>query len=67
MTPLTPTASEQRTRVISVETLRRQALARLHNRLRTVDELIRSLENYERVRVSKRVDCAPIIGSRKCS
>jgi transposase len=67
MTPLTPTASEQRTRVISVETLRRQALARLHDRLRTVDELIRSLENYERVRVSNRVDCAPIIGSRKCS
>jgi SOS response regulatory protein OraA/RecX len=67
MTPLTPTASEQRTRVISVETLRRQALARLHKRLRTVDELIRSLENYERVRVSQRVDCAPIIRSRKCS
>jgi len=67
MTPLTPAASYQRTRVISVETLRRQALARLHKRLRTVDELIRSLENYERVRVSQRVDSVPIIRSRKCS
>jgi transposase len=68
MTPLTPaTNSDQRTRVISVETLRRQALVRLHNRLRTVDELIRSLENYQRVRVSKRVNCAPAVRSRKCS
>ena len=67
MTPLTPAAWGQRTRVISVEILRRQALARLYKRLRTVDELIRSLENYERVRVSQRVDCSPITRSRKCS
>jgi transposase len=67
MTLLTPAAGGQRTRVISVETLRRQALARLYKRLRTVDELIRSLENYERVRVSQRVDCSPITRSRKCS
>jgi SOS response regulatory protein OraA/RecX len=67
MTPLTPHAPHQRTRVISVEALRRQALARLHKRLRTVDELIRSLESYERVRLTQRVDCAPIIRSRKCS
>jgi hypothetical protein len=68
MTPLTPVAStHQRRRVISVETLRRQALALLHKRLRTVDELIRSLENYERAKARGRVDCTSIIRSRKCS
>jgi transposase len=68
MTPLTPASTtDQRTRVVSVETLRRQALARLHKRLRTVDALIRSLENYERVKASQRANCAPIIRSRKCS
>ena len=68
MTPLTPAATTyHRKRVISVETLRRQALARLHKRLRTVDELIRSLENYERAKLSPRADCGPIVRSRKCS
>ena len=68
MTPLSPaTPSNHLTRVVSVETLRRQALARLHKRLRTVDALIRSLENYQRAKVSKRLDSAPIVRSRKCS
>ena len=68
MMPLTTTAaSDQRTRVITVEALRRQALARLRMRLRTVDELIRSLENYERTKVSQRADCTPITRARKCS
>jgi len=69
MTPLTlrAAASDQRTRIISVETLRSQTLARLRERLRTVDELIRSLENYERVRMNLRGNCTPISQSRKCS
>ena len=69
MTPLriTPIASDQRSRVLTVEALRRQALARLHKRLRTVDELIRSLENYERVKVSLRANGTSISHSRKCS
>jgi len=68
MTPLTPASTTyRRTRVISVETARRQALARLHKRLRTVNELIRSLENYELAKINQRVDCTPIIRSRKCS
>jgi hypothetical protein len=68
MTPLIPPAtSDQRTRVISVEALRRQALARLQKRLRTVNELIWSLENYEQVKMSLRADCTPISQSRKCS
>ena len=68
MAPLTPASTtDPRTRVISVETLRRQALARLHKRLRTVDALIRSLENYERVKTSHGTNCTPIIRSRKCS
>jgi hypothetical protein len=68
MTPLTPAASmRQRTQVISVETLRRQALARLHKRLRIVDELVRSLENYKRNKASRRDDRVSIIRSRKCS
>jgi len=68
MMPLTAAApSDQRTRVMSVETLRRQALARLQRRLRVVDELIRSLENYERVKVNRRAECTSITRSRKCS
>ena len=68
MTPLTPASTTyRRTRVVSVETVRRQALARLHKRLRTVNALIRSLENYEQVKTSQRVDGTPIIRSRKCS
>jgi hypothetical protein len=68
MTTLTPAVrTHQRPRVISVETLRRQALARLHKRLRIVNELIRSLENYERAKASRLVDRASIIRSRKCS
>jgi hypothetical protein len=68
MTPLTPASTTyRRTRVVSVETVRRQALARPHKRLRTVNALIRSLENYEHVKTSQRVDCTPIIRSRKCS
>ena len=68
MTPLTPASTTyRRTRVVSVETVRRQALTRLHKRLRTVNALIRSLENYEQVKTSQRVDCTPIIRSRKCS
>ena len=68
MTPLTPASTTyRRTRVVSVETVRRRALARLHKRLRTVNALIRSLENYEQVKTSQRVDGTPIIRSRKCS
>jgi hypothetical protein len=68
MTPPTPAfTTYKRARVVSVDALRRQALARLHKRLRTVDALIRSLEDYERVKMSQRVDCTPIIRSRKCS
>jgi len=69
MTPLTfPAAhSDQRSRVIPVEALRRQTLARLQRRLRTVDELIRSLEHYERERMNPSANCTPINQSRKCS
>jgi hypothetical protein len=68
MTPLTPASTTyRRTRVVSVENVRRQVLARLHKRLRTVNALIRSLENYEQVKISERVDCTPIIRSQKCS
>jgi transposase len=68
MTPLTPASTTyRRTRVVSVENVRRQALARLHKRLRTVNALIRSLENYEQVKMSERVNCTPIIRSQKCS
>ena len=68
MTPLRlPAPSDQRTRVMTVEELRRQALTRLQKRLRMVDELIRSLENYQRAQVNLRGNCTPISQSRKCS
>jgi hypothetical protein len=69
MTPLTlPTpASAERSRLLPVDVLRRQALARLYERRETVDNLIRSLENYQRNQAGRRPECVQITAHRKCS
>jgi len=44
-----------------VDELRNRALARLYSRRAVVDDLIRSLENYERVPLRlQRAQCVPI-------
>jgi hypothetical protein len=69
MTPLMlpSPASNQRSRSSPVDLLRRQALERLYRRRETVDNLIRSLENYQEGRVSDHAVCVDINAARKCS
>jgi hypothetical protein len=69
MTPLTlpSPATAVRKRVSSRDLIRRQALQRLYQRLQTVDQLILSLENYEKAQVSGSNYCANISAARKCS
>lgn len=70
MLPLTlpsPT-SATRSRLMPVDVLRRQALDRLYERREAVDNLIRTLEDYQRVkRDRRRAACVEISAARKCS
>jgi hypothetical protein len=45
---LPPPDSAERSRLLAVDELRKQALERLYARRSAVDELIQSLENYQR-------------------
>lgn len=60
-------ASAERNRPILVDDLRRQALARLYERRQTVENLIRSLEDYQRTKSATRCECIDISARRKCS
>jgi len=68
MTPLTlpSPSSAERSRLMPVEMLRRQALERLYERRETVDNLIRSLEDYQRAQTSSERACVVITARRKC-
>ena len=59
-------ASIERNRLLPVDLLRRQALARLYERRDTVDNLIRSLEDYQRSQSGTRSECIEISARRKC-
>ena len=61
-----PTSSE-RSRAVSVNVLRRQALERLYRRREAVENLIRSLEMYKDVRAGDRAVCVNISVARKSS
>ncbi|GEM_PF-2749938 len=69
MMPLTlpSPASAERSRLLPVDILRRQALARLYERRETVENLIRSLEDYQRSQDENRSACIAINARRKCS
>ena len=69
MTPLTlpSPASLDRSRLMPVDVLRRQALARLYERRDTVDNLIRSLEDYQRNQSVAQASCVEITARRRCS
>lgn len=69
MTPLTlpSPASAERSRLLPVDVLRRQALARLYERRETVENLIRSLEDYQRTKADPQAPCIDISARRKCS
>ena len=68
MTPLTlpSPASAERSRLMPVDLLRRQALERLYTRRDTVDNLIRSLEDYQKSKTAAPPACIEITAHRTC-
>ena len=58
-------ASAERNRLMPVDDLRERALARLYERRETVDNLIRSLEDYQRAKSETKAVCIPITVRRK--
>ena len=68
MMPLTlpSPASAERSRLMPVEILRRQALERLYERRETVENLIRSLEDYQRSQTETRPACVEISSRQRC-
>ena len=69
MSPLTlpsPTSAE-RSRLMPVEVLRREALERLYERREAVDNLIRSLEDYQRAQSGYSAPCVEITAGRRYS
>ena len=53
-----PTAdSSERSRLLSVDLVRRRALERLYERRTAVEDLIRSLEHYQQSRKDNRAQC----------
>ena len=69
MIPLTllETSSAERSRLIPGDYIRLRALDRLYERKAAVEDLIRSLEVYQRTTNSRRGECVPFIAPRKCS
>jgi hypothetical protein len=61
-----PTKRENNS-VIAGEFVRRRALDRLYERRAIVEELIRSLECYQRMNRRQPGKCVPFIAQRKCS
>jgi hypothetical protein len=60
-------ASAERRSAVSVNMLRRQALERLYRRRETVENLIRSLEDYNQNKTENRAVCLDISAARKLS
>lgn len=61
-----PTSAE-RSRAVSVNMLRRQALLRLYRRREAVENLIRSLEDYQEAKTGQGAVCLDISVARKLS
>ena len=59
--------SIERSRLIPGDFIRRRALDRLYERKAAVEDLIRSLESYERTNRPAAGECVPFIAPRKCS
>lgn len=64
---LPPPTSAERSRAVSENSLRRQALERLYRRRETVESLIRSLEHYQEAKTGNGAVCVDISAARKSS
>ena len=51
----------------AVNERRSEALRRLYARKEAVDDLIRSLEDYQRITPTRSADCIPLSAAEKCS
>jgi len=59
--------SAERSRLLCVSYLRQRALERLYARREAVDDLIRSLENYNQAQEDPVSECLEFSSGRKCS
>lgn len=69
MMPITLPApsSAERSRLISGDLIRSRALDRLYERKAAVEDLIRSLQDYQRSNAPKRAQCIEFSALPKCS
>lgn len=63
--PLPAPSSDERSRLISGDFIRTRALERLYERKAVVEDLIRSLEDYQQVG-TRRAECIEISAPQKC-
>jgi hypothetical protein len=67
-TPASSTSySKDRTRIAASDAIRRRALERLYERKAVLEQLIDSLENYQRCRNRQLALCIPFSAGRKYS
>jgi hypothetical protein len=67
LTVIPSAASIERSRLIPDDFIRRRALERLYERKAAVEDLIRSLEGYERTTHPKMGECVSFNAPLKCS
>ena len=67
LTVIPAAASVERRRLIPNDFIRSRALERLYERKAAVEDLIRSLEGYERTIHPKTGKCVPFNAPEKCS
>lgn len=67
LTVIPAAESTERSRLMPDDFIRRRALVRLYERKAAVEDLIRSLEGYERTTHSKLGECVPFNAPVKCS
>ena len=60
-------SSAERSRLLSTDHIRRRALERLYERRAAVDDLIRSLEEYQRAKGRRRAPCIEFSAVQTCS
>jgi hypothetical protein len=54
-------SSLERSRLLSADLIRRQTLARLYERRAAVEDLIRSLEDYQRANEPRKEPCISVV------
>ena len=59
--------SAERSRLLVVDEIRQRALGRLYARREAIDDLIRSLEDYQRTQDAPMAECLEFSTGRKCS